>query len=356
VRRTLLFLLAAAGLATAGLAVARGLDGEPDCSPSLGSFGAGRWPPACWRPYSDSSPFNRRIPPDPRLAPESPRIVARLAEWGPPQALLAGHADTDGDYFHPTYYAREGDPQFRIRCLRYACPELEGRTIRIPDPARAAGGEDAHMTVVDQQEGWEYDLWGVRSKPPGGGVLEVRSGGRTRIDGDGLGSNATAAEFGNLAGIIRAPEIEAGEIDHALFMLVRCDSGRHVWPARKSGSSCDEQGQPVAGAPPMGAHLQLDMSDAELEALRVPSWKKAILRAMARYGLFVGDTGGSSWGIEGESGSTYTSFGYDDPWVALARRAGASGYADGYALVLASAVDWERRLRVLHPCVSRETC
>ena len=67
----------------------------------------------------------------------------------------------------------------------------------------------------------------------------------------------------------------------------------------------------------MGQHFFLEMTDAQIEALSVPSWQKTILRAMARYGLYVGDTGGGGWGIQFESGSSFTSFGQPDPWVRL---------------------------------------
>src|SRR5690606_1575000 len=41
--------------------------GRPEASVrcELGSFRAGRWPSACWRPYADDSPFNRKVPADP---------------------------------------------------------------------------------------------------------------------------------------------------------------------------------------------------------------------------------------------------------------------------------------------------
>jgi hypothetical protein len=64
------------------------------------------------------------------------------------------------------------------------------------------------------------------------------------------------------------------------------------------------------------------MADAEILALGAPRWKRTILYAMARYGMFVGDTGGSPWDLEFESGSTYTSFRREDPLVDTARRAG----------------------------------
>ena len=56
-------------------------------------------------------------------------------------------------------------------------------------------------------------------------------GGRTRIDGDGLNSDATAAEFGLAAGVIWGEQMKAGNIDHALFIHTRCTSGRSVYPA-----------------------------------------------------------------------------------------------------------------------------
>ena len=78
---------------------------------------------------------------------------------------------------------------------------------------------------------------------------------------------------------------------------------------------------------------------------------------MARYGMFVGDTGGSPWDLEFESGSTYTSFGYPDPIVTLAKRLGIPQEADGrYHYELDDVVDWRNRLRVIDPCVTERTC
>src|SRR5690349_23694385 len=55
---------------------------EPAADPP-GTFGAGRWPGACWRPYADSSPFNRPLPSDPRVLPNSSEIVQRILGMGP---------------------------------------------------------------------------------------------------------------------------------------------------------------------------------------------------------------------------------------------------------------------------------
>jgi hypothetical protein len=329
-----------------------------ECPKREGPFGPGDWPSACWRPYSDSSPFNRPLPRRPRVDPRSRAIVARLAGFGGPQNILVGEPGTAQDYSHPVYWSQPGDPWFTIHCTQpWGRCALEGRRIQIPDRAWPAGASDAHLTVMDQRTGWEYDMWRVHEKPAGGGRLVTAWGGMTRIDGDGLGSDAVAAEFGTLAGKIRIEELEAGEIHHALFMFAECDSGRTVFPAGHSGRRCSSIGQPDADAPAMGQRFQLDMSDAEIDALAVPEWKRAILRAMAHYGMYLGDTGGT-WGVQIEGGTSYASLGYDDPWTAFARKTGLPFNPRGGVWVfdLRSGIDWRERLRAIDPCEARGGC
>ena len=121
--------------------------------------------------------------------------------------------------------------------------------MRIPDAARPAAGGDGHLAVIDQADGWEYDFWQVQQKPKGGGTLTVSYGGKTPYgtsNADGLGSNATAANFALSAGIIRPSELEAGKIDHALFMVVECTNGTAVWPAP---ARAPVEAAPASGSP-----------------------------------------------------------------------------------------------------------
>ena len=201
----------------------------------------------------------------------------------------------------------------------------------------------------------------MRSKPSGGGTLTTSWGGLTDIDGRGLRSAAVAARYGNLAGPVRAQELAAGRIDHALFMIVHCDDGRAVYPATDAppGGVCPDPHD----TPAMGARFQLDMSDAEIAGADLPAWKKTILYAMAHYGMFVGDTTGASWGIQVESDTTYTAFGQPGRFVEFARSAGFIPRADPalggrtiYVGKLADDVDWQHRLRVVDPCVSDPDC
>jgi hypothetical protein len=318
---------------------------QDPCAPAYGSFGAGNWPPACWRPYSDASPFNVRVPPNPTLNPRSAQIVQRLVGFGPPNPERAGHADGGNDFDKPVYFAQDGDPVVTLNGSGNS--PIDGERIHVPAGARPASGGDAHMTIV-QSNGWEYDLY--QAHEPSGGVLSYSSGRKIRIDGDGLNSAATASRFGNLAGKVREPELRAGVINHALVMAINCTSGTFVWPAMKTDSRCSNP----TDAPPMGAHFWLAMSDGQINALPVPAWKKTILTAAAHYGAFVGDSTGSPWSLLGFwSGTTYTSFGVADPMVAFAQSVGIKSNGGIYYFPIDGGVDWARYLRVLDPSVAR---
>ena len=112
-----LAVLACAGAAPAGDSVTTAAR-KQHCSARHTAFSVGQWPSACWRPYSRRSPFNRRIPAHPALYPGSSDIVRRLVSFGRPNALRAGVADTDTDFYHPTYYARRSDPSTRSAAAR----------------------------------------------------------------------------------------------------------------------------------------------------------------------------------------------------------------------------------------------
>jgi hypothetical protein len=358
---------ASVGLLLAGVACAsqrppaqppaRLAGGSLVCSQAAGWLGPSS-PPACWRPYADSSPFNQEIPLGARVPPNSARVVSRLLSFGPLQHLTAGDAGRTDDFGRAAYFNRPGDPVFAVHCTMPwgTCP-VEGQRIRIPDAARVPGGSDGHVTVVDQASGWEYDFWRVQSKPRGGGRLAVAWGGRTRIAGDGLGSSAVAARFGTLAGLLRPEEIQAGQINHALALSVHCDSGTFVYPASHRSSSCASLGLPNADAPAIGTRFQLAMTPAQIDALDVPAYRKTVLWAMARYGMYVADTGGT-WGLIKGSGLVTTSFGLADRWVQLARAVGAPYWAPDcrYAINIRDGVDWARYLRVIAPCVAQRTC
>jgi hypothetical protein len=331
------------GITIAGSALPASAPAALDpCSPAYPSFGVGAWPPACWRPYADSSPFNKPIPPNPALHSRSRQIVERLLSSGPPAKERVGNQGGQ-DFGKPIYWGRPSDPVYTVR----GSDPVEGDRIHIPAGAQPANGSDGHMTIV-QPDGWEYDFW--RADPPSGGEVHVSTGRKTRIDGDGIGSGVVEARWGSLAGRVRAPEMQAGQINHALMISVECTDGELVWPSANRGSRC---GNP-ADAPSLGDRFQLAMGDGEIAALPVPAWKKTILRALARYGAYVGEQAGV-WGLLGfEGGPTYTSFGYPDQMAAFAASVGIKSSGGSYSFDIASGVDWNR-LRVIDSAVSRSS-
>lgn len=329
-------------------------------------FGVGNWPGADWRPYSAKSPFNQRIPKKVRVHARSREYVSQMLQASLPSSIVGGVAGTSSDYAHPTYWAQPSDPLYTLQPnSSWGDPSIRGQRIRIPSGAKPALGGDGHMTIV-QPDGWEYDFW--RAREPSGSVLSYTAGSRIRINGSGLRAGATASDFGNLAGVIRAPELAAGKINHALFLVIRCTSSTtsYGWGARKRAGSDNDSAfvYPATGGGstcggndglPMGARLQLAISEKKIKSLHLPVWKRGVLLALKRYGAYVGDTGGPGVGVMIESSLTYTSFGRADPLVSFGQsRKGAgdrfvSANGGRVQFDIAKGVDWQSKLRVVAP-------
>jgi hypothetical protein len=319
----------------------------------------GHFPPASWRPYSSESPFNRKVPPNPKLMAGSEKIVERLLGDLSKQkqpANLPVYDDGTGGW--PTYWGTSADPAYRTTCKWGDCSaaHLEGRA---PAGAVMQGGNDAprddandrHLTFVDQTIGTEFDLWHVETSPlpADGGTVVAEWAGITKIDGDGLAGCAkgvcrgegNAGRVGNLAGRVRFEELaeaiaRRSYIDHALSITVRCTDGTTVYPASTNfGMACKDKNAHIAKgnpfAPPMGARLRLNLTNAGAAAdlaridgkamSKVPEWKKVFLRTLVIYGAIVMDTGTDfyfAW--QTESGNQYTSMKVADPWLQFARR------------------------------------
>lgn len=371
-RRILLALLVGCLLAhsLAGPATGVAADGSPapaSCASiasgikgGFGSFSAKHQPGPCWRPYSPESPFNQPIPADAKARLDSVAIVNQLTRGVPISNFYSG--DPHHDDGVPVYWSRPGDPVYTLHCIEdWGHCDLEGLQIHVPAAARPSGrwvatpnaDHDAHMAIVDQRTGWEYDLWNVRHKGAKGGQLTFGWGGRVRMDGLGLRGYANAAGYGLLGGLARISELRSGVINHALLLAVPC-SGRFVYPALQGSTSCADAGIADTAPPPLGSRFQLTMSDTEIQQLGLPRWKEGLLLALHRYGAYVSDTTGDrrSWGIEVESPQSYTSFRLANPLVSYGRSLGydvADFWDDGFQAVhfpIPTGIDWSR-MRVI---------
>jgi hypothetical protein len=332
----------------------------------FGSYSAGNQPGACWRPYGDSSPFNRPITTGAPLSPDSERIVGTLLQGGSVDDWIAGDPERDGGV--PIYWSSPSDPVFTLHCVKpWGHCDLEGLQIHVPAQAQPQGGyatetndHDAHMTIIDQQSGWEYDLWNVNSRSDS--TLNFGWGGKTRIDGDGRNSGAVAANYGTIAGPVRFAELAAGRINHAFTMVVPC-TDTYVYPATGRGLTCAQAGFPSDYSIPMGSHFRFAMSKRAIQRTKLPPWKKAMLTALSTYGAYVSDTSGDrgQWGFERESTQSYTAYGQPDPWLNFARATGTppedyngNGFPE-YWMHLGDGINWGK-LRVVDVCAAQGTC
>jgi hypothetical protein len=326
---------------------------DPAAAPTLctgidtSQFGGGNWPPACWRPFADTSPFNQRIPANARLAASSSTLVMRLREEGAGPKSGRGNIPEGSDYHKSVFYARATDPEYTVRGGSTVSPyDVDGRKVRLPEGARQTPGGDAHLGIVYDGEEWCFYRASV---DPGTRTISVSSGRRIPLSGDGRNAAATSARFGCLAGLIRYQELVAGRIEHAIFMTASTTGSGFVYPALKS------DGPRGADYPPMGTRFQLDPSYATDQWLsRFPAWKQGVLRALRDYGGYVGDTTNGGWtAMPFESEVGYYSIGAPRPFAEYAKAHDASdpdiSVSSGtYYYNLASGVDWSR-LRVVDP-------
>jgi hypothetical protein len=323
-----------------------------DCAHQFGLFSTGHWPPACWRPYGTRSPFNTPIPSNPRLASDSTAITAYIQShhWS------FEHEDS-GDFVldaggsRPVYWSKKSDPLVTVICRGgFSC--RPGMRLYIPSGAQPQNESDGHMTVVDQIRGLEYDFW--QASTPAHGAMTISAGNSIPIgagSGTGLGGDAEAAYLGLLGGLIRAPELAAGRIEHALAISVQCVQSQDVWPSPAHG-----RGDSVCAGGGAGPHyaslLQLGMSDAAIAATRAPRWQRAIMKAMAHFGMYVVDTNGpnnSDMGLMTEDDASFTSLGYPGEMSSFVRSLGGTNHVVGVPIDTS-------KLRVIAPCVPRRVC
>lgn len=294
--------------------------------------------PAGVVPYSSASPFNQIVPAHPAVLGDSGSLVSFLLGQG---STSPSSISTGGAYGHPIYYARSGDPVVEVHLTEpWGANPLSGRRIPVPAQAVPAPGSDGHMGIV-LPNGEEVDLW--QAQAPREGRLNASWGSTTSIAGSGLGGEATASRIDLFAGVIRAPELIAGVIPHALFAVSLNVGASFVYPAGRSDGTST-----ASYAPAEGQRFYLEYSDAEIAALALPSWQKAIVTALAHYGMYIGDSGGSGLGLQFESGVMYTAFGLNDPFAGFAQAQAVPLHNGTYWFDVASGVDWSR-LRAIAP-------
>lgn len=339
----------------------------PTPTPTTSCLGLADAPPSAdSRPYSIASPFNQEIPPNPTVVPQSDAIVKAALANG--VGTLSFGQITSKQFGHPVYIARDTDPQVTVHVGGYS---LTGMKIRLPALAKAAGGGDGHIGVV-QPDCWEIDLWHVTARSATDITAEI--GYRQRYDGPGVVTpgmaktdktlgGTTASYVGLDAGTIGPEELIAGHINHALFLVLSCGSsdtsfgfgvqapgasgrggrGSFVYPAFKGDAACS------GVRAPMGARFYLPLTPAQVAATGAPLWEQAEANAVHQYGAIVSDTGGPGFGFMLKPDLQWTALGQPNPYLPLATKYGLKKDSTyGYPLRPSGKIPWDK-MQVVAP-------
>lgn len=220
--------------------------------------------------------------------PVHPRSAAFIESIGAAGYL---HADfgSNQDYGIPFVVAR-GQAPVPITYTDYG-DESDPGPFPIPLNAPVEAGSDRHVLALDASNCVLYELYNASRSGDG---WAASSGARWPLDTNRLRpegwTSADAAGLPILPGLVRADEVAAGAIHHALrFTVARTQRG-YIHPATHFASSSTDPNRP-----PMGLRLRLK---AGYDIGRFRGQARIVLEALRRYGMIVADNG-SNWFISG---------------------------------------------------------
>jgi hypothetical protein len=301
--------------------------------------------PAGVVPGNAQSPWNEEVGANPTVLANSSGMVTYLLKDG----IVPSPIHRPGGGARPLYYAQDNDPVVELQSNEPFNPE-NGRRIHVPEKARVEEEWDGHLTIVlapidERLPGETLDFWRASRSA---GAIAAESIGAGNIAGvmtDIAPGSGDAIRSDLEAGMVRAPELAAGVVPHALTADSFANGESFVYPAFESDGTSTE-----TNAPPMGQRFYLSYSVAEIEALKFPPWKQAILIALVKYGFYIGDSSSErklSFFWEGGT-LMYEPWTGTEPFAVLGAEQGAPQSAGIYEFDLASGVDW-KRLRAIAP-------
>jgi hypothetical protein len=307
------------------------------------------------RPFSDNSPFNTPVGTNPTVLSNSASLVSAALRGGQPLALSTDRA-VSNDWGHPVYYTKASDPMATL----VMSSTHQTFHANVPNYAIPAGQADAHICIV-APDGWEYNLWATkRTGSPGNYTFTAQIGGRMPANGPGIKTPAQASQYGpaidggveakfsERAGLITASDMQAGVINHALFVVVKGatagDNGV-VYPAYSANG-----GYKSPTSVRMGQRFWLDMTPAQIDATDAPQWEKIVAKAAATYGIYVGDKGGDGFGMMMEDSTPYIAANTTNPWDSYMQSIGVRNSGSyGYVLRFSGDIPWPSALRAVAP-------
>jgi hypothetical protein len=235
-------------------------------------------------------PLNEEIVNSP-VSPNSAHYVASIGLT----AHLHPDFGTNPRYGIPYTVVGSGQAKVPIKLTKYRT-ESDPGPYPVPLNAPIEGGGkkgrgDKHVLIMQEGTCMLYEMYKAAQKGDGwtaaaGAVFNLRSA-ALRPEG---WTSADAAGLPIFPLLVRYPEVNSGQIDHALRVTVPQSQRGYIHPATHFASSSSD-----ANLPPMGLRLRLKASYT-LAGFHGESL--VVLEALKRYGLIVADNG-SPWFISG---------------------------------------------------------
>lgn len=253
-----------------------------------------------YRAFSPDSWWNTPLPDDAPLHPDGAEILGHLRsapESGSGCLTLAGAGDSP--WGHPIYWADSSDPSYDLRGpAGVELPELS--RLRIPDGARPADNSDGSMTVYDIEQGFvvaltdaDYDADDDSWSAGGATVTYLESNGVRVETGRSDDPRNRGTHRGNNGATMAASwdEVQSGSIRHVLKIASGpVVSKDYVFPMVGSDG---KYGGDDPAVPLQGIRLRIKPS-VDLSALDLDREALVIAEAVQRYGVYIGDSGGST--------------------------------------------------------------
>lgn len=314
---------------------------SPSPIPDEGLYSIDNWPGLDWHMFSDTSVWNTPLDKS-KVDPNSAVMIRTLMSDGPPKDITA---EVRSMWGFPFYFARAQDPVYEIVLSETTAPferEINGRFVHCPVGVETSSSSDSVFRLVEQTDGYTYHFQRAFVDDAARVIHAWRS---YRLETNGPGFHNIKEPPTGLEPI-RPEELAAGFVRHTVGMHAKCLSGHNVAPYDLSvtkGVTCDPINDPTTRLS-MGNVVFVDMTVAEVEALNIATYKKAILKGLAIYGALVGYNGFRNWTLTYEAPQDRTVFGRPDPYV-------AAGLPS--TLSIANALDavggWGAKLKVLAP-------
>lgn len=179
--------------------------------------------------------------------------------------------------------SKSTDPMATLKGIRNG----ESWKIRIPASTKTTGGSDGHVTIISPDGVTAYDAYKLKkhSNTSYSAALVVI----TDLRSDGLTSGVRAAGVPAVAGLIRAHELEAAKIPHALAVAIPGGMLKRgqVWPANRQDTNTSS----YKGSVPMGSLLAIPGS-VDLSSMGLSREGMALAKALQNYGAYVVDRSG----------------------------------------------------------------